>query len=71
MRIRKGYLYILLTFLLLLIPSSRSGAVFNEKDITRTLKVLRYELNKAYMDMARSQAGFEAQQDRYDRTPVP
>ena len=64
MRIRKGYLYILLTFLLLLIPSGRSGAVFNEKDITRTLKVLRYELNKAYMDMARSQAGFEAQQDR-------
>ena len=64
MRIRKGYLYILLSFFLLLVPSGRSGAVFNEKDITRTLKVLRYELSKAYTDMEMSQAGFEAQQDR-------
>lgn len=64
MRTRKGFLYILLPVLLLLIPFGRSGAVFNERDITRTLKVLRYELSKAYTDMERSQAGFEAQQDR-------
>lgn len=38
----------------------RSGAVFNERDIARTLHVLRYELSKAYADMEKSQAGFEA-----------
>ncbi|MBR1926476.1 MAG: mechanosensitive ion channel, partial [Bacteroidales bacterium] len=42
----------------------RSGAVFNERDIARTLQVLRYELSKAYSGMARSQIGFEEQQLR-------
>ncbi len=64
MRIRKGILSALLTIILLLIPCGRSSAVFNEKDIAKTLKVLRYELSKAYSELERSQVGFEAQQAR-------
>ncbi len=62
MRARKVILSALLTVALLLIPSGRSSAVFNERDLAKTLQVLRYELAKAYTEMSRSQVGFEMQQ---------
>ena len=62
MRARKVILSALLTVVLLLIPSGRSSAVFNERDLAKTLQVLRYELAKAYTEMSRSQVGFEMQQ---------
>lgn len=62
MRARKVILSALLTVALLLIPSGRSSAVFNERDLAKTLQVLRYELAKAYSEMSRSQVGFEMQQ---------
>ena len=57
-------LHILLSLLLVFIPTQRTGAVFNERDLARTLQVLRYELGKAYAEMERSKAGFEAQQQK-------
>ncbi len=62
MRARKVILSALMTVALLLIPSGRSSAVFNERDLAKTLQVLRYELAKAYTEMSRSQVGFEMQQ---------
>ena len=64
MRNRSRILPVLLTVLMLFIPAGRSGAVFNEKDLARTLQVLRYELGKAYAEMERSRAGFEVQQQK-------
>ena len=43
-------------------PSAR--AVFNEKNLAQTLKVLRYELFKAYNEMEQRQIGFEKQDER-------
>ncbi|MBQ1700073.1 MAG: mechanosensitive ion channel family protein [Bacteroidales bacterium] len=43
-------------------PSVR--AVFNEKNLAQTLKVLRYELFKAYNEMEQRQIGFEKQDER-------
>ena len=62
MRTRKVILSALLTIVLLLIPAGRSSAVFNERDLAKTLQVLRYELAKAYTEMSKSQVGFEMQQ---------
>ena len=64
MRPKKNIITVLLAVLLLFLPANRSGAVFNEKDIARTLQVLRYELGKAYVEMEKSQAGFEDQKKR-------
>ena len=63
MRNRKKLLPLLLSVLLLfaVVPVR---AVFNEKDLARTLKVLRYELSKAYSEMERSQIGFEKQDEK-------
>ena len=58
MRTRKVILSALLTIVLLLIPAGRSSAVFNERDLAKTLQVLRYELAKAYTEMSKSQVGF-------------
>lgn len=41
-----------------------SQAVFNERDLSRTLQVLRYELCKAYQEMERNQMSFESQDGR-------
>lgn len=38
-----------------------SGAVFNERDLAQTLRVLRFELSKAYSDMADKQKVFETE----------
>ncbi|MBR5661362.1 MAG: mechanosensitive ion channel [Bacteroidales bacterium] len=62
MRARKVILSALLTVAFLLIPSGRSSAVFNERDLAKTLQVLRYELAKSYTDITSSQVGFEMQQ---------
>ena len=51
MRHRPKILPFLLALVLLFVPSMRSGAVFNERDIARTLHVLRYELSKAYVEL--------------------
>ena len=48
----------------LLMLSVPSWAVFNEKNLTQTLQVLRYELCKAYLEMERNQMTFESQDDR-------
>ena len=48
----------------LLMFSVPSWAVFNEKNLTQTLQVLRYELCKAYLEMERNQMTFESQDDR-------
>ena len=48
----------------LLVFSVPSWAVFNEKNLTQTLQVLRYELCKAYLEMERNQMTFESQDDR-------
>lgn len=47
-----------------LVASAPSWAVFNEKNLTQTLQVLRYELCKAYLEMERNQMSFESQDDR-------
>ena len=54
----------LLTLFLLFIPMNRSWAVFTEKDLAQTLQVLRYELSKAYSQMARTQLAYEKQDER-------
>ena len=54
----------LLTLFLLFIPMNRSWAVFTEKDLAQTLQVLRYELSKAYSQMARNQLAYEKQDER-------
>ncbi len=53
-----------MTFAALLVASAPSWAVFNEKNLTQTLQVLRYELCKAYLEMERNQMSFESQDDR-------
>lgn len=53
-----------MTFATLLVASAPSWAVFNEKNLTQTLQVLRYELCKAYLEMERNQMSFESQDDR-------
>lgn len=62
MRNRRILPILLTVVLLLFAPTAR--AVFNERDLSRTLKVLRYELHKAYVEMDKSQVGFEKQDDR-------
>ena len=64
MRKRKTIPSALLTVFLLLLPAGRSSAVFNERDLAKTLQVLRYELAKAYAQMEGRQVGFEQQQVR-------
>ena len=56
-RIRKYILALVLS--IFIAPSAR--AVFNEKDLAQTLKVLRYELYKAYCEVEQNQIGFEKQ----------
>ncbi len=48
---------------LLFIPVNSSWAVFNEKDLAQTLRVLRYELGKAFNEMEMSQLAFEKQDE--------
>ena len=52
-----------LVFLASLWMASPSGAVFNERDLSQTLKVLRYELRKVHSEMESQQSGFEARDD--------
>lgn len=55
---------IVLTAAAFLLAASSSQAVFNERNLTQTLQVLRYELGKAYQEMERNQMSFESQDDR-------
>ena len=55
---------IALTAALFLAAAVSSRAVFNEKDLSQTLQVLRFELRKAYVEMERNQMSFEFQDDR-------
>ena len=55
---------LVLTVAAFLVASAPSWAVFNEKNLTQTLQVLRYELCKAYQEMERNQMSFESQDDR-------
>ena len=55
---------IALTAALFLAAAVSSMAVFNEKDLSQTLQVLRFELRKAYVEMERNQMSFEFQDDR-------
>ena len=55
---------LVLTVAALLVASAPLWAVFNEKNLTQTLQVLRYELCKAYQEMERNQMSFESQDDR-------
>ena len=52
---------IALTVAGLLLTCVSSQAVFNEKNLSQTLQVLRYELRKAYSEMEKSQKAFESQ----------
>ena len=52
-----------LVFLASLWMASPSGAVFNERYLSQTLKVLRYELRKVHSEMESQQSGFEARDD--------
>ncbi len=55
---------IVMTAVLFMATAVSSRAVFNEKDLSQTLQVLRYELRKAYIEMERNQMSFEFQDDR-------
>ena len=55
---------IVLAVVMLLMASAPAWAVFNERNLTQTLQVLRYELCKAYLEMERNQMSFESQDDR-------
>ena len=48
----------LLTIALVLVAATPSWAVFNEKNLTQTLQVLRYELCRSYSEMSRNQKNF-------------
>lgn len=52
-----------LVFAAALWTAAPSRAVFNEKDLALTLKVLRYELCKVHSEMELHQASFEARDD--------
>ncbi|MBQ8061505.1 MAG: mechanosensitive ion channel [Bacteroidales bacterium] len=60
---KRKILPILLVVSLLFIPVNSSWAVFNEKDLAQTLRVLRYELGKAFSQMEMSQLAFEKQDE--------
>ena len=64
MRIRFRFKTPLLVLVLLLGSTVTSRAVFNEKNLAQTLQVLRYELSKAYSQMAKSQLSYEKQDER-------
>ena len=60
---KRKILPFLLMVSLLFIPVNSSWAVFNEKDLAQTLRVLRYELGKAFNEMEMSQLAFEKQDE--------
>ena len=60
---KRKILPFLLMISLLFIPVNSSWAVFNEKDLAQTLRVLRYELGKAFNEMEMSQLAFEKQDE--------
>ncbi|MBQ6185565.1 MAG: mechanosensitive ion channel [Bacteroidales bacterium] len=60
---KRKILPFLLIISLLFIPVNSSWAVFNEKDLAQTLRVLRYELGKAFNEMEMSQLAFEKQDE--------
>ncbi|MBO6173209.1 MAG: hypothetical protein J6N80_07600, partial [Bacteroidales bacterium] len=60
---KRKILPFLLMISLLFIPVNSSWAVFNEKDLAQTLRVLRYELGKAFNEMEMSQLTFEKQDE--------
>ncbi len=60
---KRKILPFLLMVSLLFIPGNSSWAVFNEKDLAQTLRVLRYELGKAFNEMEMSQLAFEKQDE--------
>ena len=64
MRIRFRLKTPLLVLALLIGGAVTSWAVFNEKDLARTLQVLRYELSRAYSQMAKSQLAYEKQDEK-------
>ncbi|MBQ6286569.1 MAG: mechanosensitive ion channel [Bacteroidales bacterium] len=64
MKKRLDIISFLVSFALLLLPSVKSWAVFNERDLAQTLQVLRYELCKAYNEMSMSQLSYEKQDER-------
>ena len=49
---------------LLLLTAIPARAVFNERDLPQTLRVLRFELEKAHSDMARRQLAFNTETGR-------
>ncbi len=53
----------ILTIALGLVCWTPSRAVFNERDLSLTLQVLRYELHRAYEEMEKNQLSFEMQDD--------
>ncbi|MGN0201452.1 MAG: mechanosensitive ion channel family protein [Candidatus Cryptobacteroides sp.] len=52
-----------LAFLVALLTAAPTGAVFNERDLAQTLKVLRYELCKVHSEMESRQSAFVARDD--------
>lgn len=64
MRIRFRLKTSLLVLALLIGSAVTSWAVFNEKDLARTLQVLRYELSRAYSQMAKNQLAYEKQDEK-------
>lgn len=61
---RKKIFSIFFGFCLLFTTATPLGAVFKERDLAQTLRVLRFELGKAYSDLARREQDFDAQTER-------
>jgi len=61
---KKKIFSIFLGFCLLFGTAFPLGAVFNERDLPHTLRVLCFELEKAYSDLARKEQAFNAETQR-------
>ena len=61
---RRRILPWMLALLGLLAPAFTSRAVFNERDLARTLHVLRFELAKAYGQQEKTSAYYRQQEYR-------
>lgn len=61
---KKKILTLTLAALAAFLTASPLGAVFNERNLAQTLRVLRYELSKSYREMSRDRLLFEKQDEK-------